>query len=51
MAGNHEHGSDSGSVDMTEHLRTWNGFLSFIKWMVIFCVAVLAFLAIFRTHG
>ena len=51
MAGNHEHGTDSGSTDMAEHLRTWNGFLTLIKWMVAGCAALLIFLAIFRTHG
>jgi hypothetical protein len=51
MAGNHEHEPNSGTMDMTEHLRTWNGFLSFMKWQVIGAAAVLIFLAIFRTHG
>jgi hypothetical protein len=51
MAGNHEHGSDTGSMDISDHLRTWNGFLTFVKWMVFGSVALLAFLAIFRTHG
>jgi hypothetical protein len=51
MSGNTEHGSDSGSMDMSEHLRTWNGFLTFVKWMVIGSAALLIFLAIFRTHG
>ena len=51
MTGNTEHGSDNGSIDMSEHLRTWNGFLTLIKWMVIGSGALLIFLAIFRTHG
>jgi hypothetical protein len=41
---------DSGHADMTEHLKTWNGFLAFVKWMVIANIGLLAFLAIFRTH-
>lgn len=51
MAANPEHGSDTGSSDMTEHLRTWSGFLTLVKWMVIGSGALLIFLAIFRTHG
>ena len=46
-----EHGPDTGNSDMAEHLKTWNGFLSFMKWQVILAVALLVFLAIFRTHG
>jgi hypothetical protein len=51
MAANGEHGSDTGSMDISEHLRTWNGFLSLVKWMVIGSAALLLLLAIFRTHG
>ncbi|HEY3636667.1 MAG TPA: aa3-type cytochrome c oxidase subunit IV [Rhizomicrobium sp.] len=43
--------SDSGHADMAEHVRTWNGFLVLMKWLVIGSVALLVFLAIFRTHG
>jgi len=46
-----EHGSDSGTMDIREHVKTWHGFLTFAKWMVIMNIAILAFLAIFRTHG
>jgi hypothetical protein len=51
MGGDHEHASDTGSADMSEHLRTWNGFLTLLKWMVIGSAVLLIFLAIFRTHG
>ncbi|HEY5046608.1 MAG TPA: aa3-type cytochrome c oxidase subunit IV [Rhizomicrobium sp.] len=51
MADNTEHGSETGSTDMREHLKTWNGFLSFMKWQVIGALVVLVLLAIFRTHG
>jgi hypothetical protein len=51
MIGKTEHGSDSGSMDISEHLRTWNGFLTLMKWLVIGSAALLIFLAIFRTHG
>jgi hypothetical protein len=51
MQSQNDHASDSGHADMTEHLRTWHGFLSLVKWMVISSVGLLIFLAIFRTHG
>lgn len=46
-----EHAPDSGDADMAEHLRTWRGFMSFMKWQAICAVVILVFLAIFRTHG
>lgn len=46
-----EHGSDHGTMDISEHVKTWNGFLTLVKWVVIGNLVVMAFLAIFRTHG
>ena len=51
MASQSGHGQESGNADMAEHLRTWNGFLTFMKWQAIAAVILLALLAIFRTHG
>ena len=51
MAGTTEHGTETASADMKEHLRTWNGFLTFIKWQLIGIFALLALLLIFRTNG
>jgi hypothetical protein len=51
MAAQTGHGPDSGTTDMTEHLKTWHGFLSFMKWQAIGAIVVLVLLAIFRTHG
>ncbi|HEY1614929.1 MAG TPA: aa3-type cytochrome c oxidase subunit IV [Rhizomicrobium sp.] len=51
MASQTEHKSDSGTMDMREHVRTWNGFVSFMKWQIIGIGIILVFLAIFRTHG
>jgi hypothetical protein len=50
MQSEHSNAPDSGHTDMSEHLRTWNGFLSFVKWMLIANIGLLAFLLIFRTH-
>ncbi len=38
-------------MDISDHVKTWNGFLSLVKWIVIGNVVLLLFLAIFRTHG
>jgi hypothetical protein len=51
MQSEQNHASDSGHTEMAEHIRTWNGFLALMKWLVISSVGLLIFLAIFRTHG
>jgi hypothetical protein len=38
-------------MDISEHMRTWNGFLSLVKWIIIGTIILMIFLAIFRTHG
>ncbi|MGH6878065.1 MAG: aa3-type cytochrome c oxidase subunit IV [Rhizomicrobium sp.] len=45
-----DHAPDEGHTDMAEHIKTWRGFLSFMKWQAFGAAAVLIFLAIFRTH-
>ena len=50
MAAQGEH-SKSATGDLGEHLRTWNGFTSFIKWSMVGIGLIMALLAIFRTHG
>jgi len=38
-------------MDLNDHMRTWKGFTTFIKWSVGGILFIMAFLAIFRTHG
>ncbi|HWU25983.1 MAG TPA: aa3-type cytochrome c oxidase subunit IV [Rhizomicrobium sp.] len=45
------HKTDQGSMDISDHVATWNGFLTLVKWVIIGNVILLASLAIFRTHG
>jgi len=45
------HDSAASGADLKEHLRTWHGFLTFFKWLIISNVLLLIFLAIFRTHN
>ena len=44
-------GQEQGSEFMKEHLRTWNGFLKLIKWLVIASILLLIVLLIWRTHN
>lgn len=43
------HGGHMSPEDMRYHVKTWNGFLSFMKWGLISSVAIMIFLAFFRT--
>ncbi len=45
------HPSGHGHMDMAEHLKTWKGFMRLVRWGIAAVVALLVFLAIFRTHG
>lgn len=51
MSADTGHGSDEGTMDIRDHVKTWNGFLKLVKWVIIGNIALLIFLAIFRTHG
>ena len=39
-----------GSMDIREHVKTWDGFKTFVKWGIIGNILILVFLAVFRTH-
>jgi len=41
---------ETGTMDIKEHQKTWAGFLTLVKWIVLGCILVMVFLAIFRTH-
>lgn len=43
--------SERGHMDMREQLKTWRLFTSLVKWGIIGNVALLVFLAVFRTHS
>ncbi|MEM7490120.1 MAG: aa3-type cytochrome c oxidase subunit IV [Pseudomonadota bacterium] len=45
MADEHEH----GKMDVTEHEKTFAGFVTVTKWVVIIIIGVLVFLALFRS--
>jgi hypothetical protein len=45
-----EHNSGRGSMDLTDHMKTWLGFWAGVKWSIIATVVILILLAIFRTN-
>jgi hypothetical protein len=45
------HSSSGGQMDISDHIKGWHGFLSFVKWLLGFIGIVMIGLAIFRTHG
>jgi hypothetical protein len=40
-----------GSMDISQHQRGYAAFLTGTKWGLIGILAIMVFLAIFRTHG
>ena len=43
--------SSGGTMDLTDHARTWLAFWSGGKWAVIMLVILATLLFIFRTHN
>jgi hypothetical protein len=40
----------SGSMDISQHKKAYEGFLTGSKWTFLLVVGIMIFLAIFRTH-
>lgn len=40
-----------GSMDISQHKKTYAGFITFTKWSFSGIMLIMIFLAIFRTHG
>jgi hypothetical protein len=47
-SGDHNSG---GSMDITDHVRTWLAFWKATKWSVIILIGIAVLLFIFRTHN
>ena len=39
------------SMDLAEHMRTWNQFIGLIKWSIGSIAVLMLLLLIFRTHN
>ncbi len=51
----HNHSTDDhapgGSMDITEHVKTWHAFWNGAKWSTLGLIIIAALLFIFRTHN
>jgi hypothetical protein len=45
------HGGNMSPAEMAEHVKTWTGFVSLVKWIGGGTAVLMIILAIFRTHG
>ncbi|MDB5741422.1 MAG: hypothetical protein JWP16_2462 [Alphaproteobacteria bacterium] len=46
----HENDYQPGSMDISAHKKSYQGFLTGSKWTFILVLGIMVFLAIFRTH-
>ncbi|MDE1937645.1 MAG: aa3-type cytochrome c oxidase subunit IV [Alphaproteobacteria bacterium] len=51
MASHGDAGEQTGTMDISEHQRTWKLFISGIKYSLSGIGLIMLFLLIFRTHG
>jgi hypothetical protein len=51
MSSNPGHEGEGGTMDISDHVKTWNWFVWGVKWAIILNVILLILLALFRTHG
>jgi hypothetical protein len=40
-----------GTMDISQHVKGWAGFVTFVKLSMVGIGLIMVFLAIFRTHG
>ena len=51
MAATGNQGHNESSADFHDHVRTWKGFVSFIKYSMVGIGIIMILLAAFRTHN
>ena len=51
MAAQGDSNSEHGSMDISQHVKAWAGFTTFVKWSIAAVGLAMILLAIFRTHG
>jgi len=47
----HDNDYQPGSMDITQHKKSYQGFLTASKWTFGFILLIMIFLAVFRTHS
>ncbi len=45
------HSDSGGSMDISEHRKTWEGFVAFVKYSSAGILLVMFLLFLFRAHG
>ncbi len=48
---NHDSHHVPGSMDISAHKRGYEAFLTGVRWTSVFILAIMVFLAVFRTHN
>jgi hypothetical protein len=43
--------AEAGTMDISEHMKTWLGFWAGVKWGSVALIVLAILLAIFRTHN
>ena len=51
MAAQGDSHGEHGSMDISQHVKAWAGFTTFVKYSTVGIILVMVLLAIFRTHG
>ncbi len=51
MAHHDDRHDSAGTMDISEHVRTWKLFTSLVKWSMAGIAVLMLFLLVFRTHG
>ncbi len=47
----HEQDYQPGSMDISQHKKSYLGFLAFTKYSLVGILLIMVFLAVFRTHS
>ena len=50
MAAQGNNHQTTGGMDISQHQKSWRGFITFVKLSMLGIGAIMIFLAIFRTH-
>ena len=51
MAAHEDQHDSAGSMDISDHVRTWKLFTGLVKWSMAGIALLMLVLLIFRTHG
>jgi hypothetical protein len=46
-----DHGYESGHMDISQHKKTWSGFVKFIEISIVLVGVLMFLLMLFRTHN